>query len=406
MAVLILAVLCLPGCWDYRELDETTWVTAVGVDRGRENTLTVTLQIAVAANIAGGGDGRGGAGAGETVLVTSMEAPSLLSALEFAHAWIDRHVDLSHTKVIIVGRELAETDFAATVAPLVRFPQFRPTIRVLVANGRAEAVLREAAPVLEASPGKFWELQVGGWDVTEFIPRADFHQIYIDMSSPGAAGLVGLVAVRRREEGPADPSHKAKGSHMAGTIPRRGGPGIEMMGAAVIHGGRMVGVLNGDETGIGKMVRGTFREMIKTVRDPLHPGRFIVVRVFPREPPAVQVRIGDDGTPRVSVRVPLEGDILAIQSGEHYERPERTRQVEQAVKESLMTDARATLDKAQNEFGADFFALGYHAKRLFPTWQAWEAFAWDEKFPDAEISIDFDFRVRRIGLLRETVPWR
>lgn len=402
---LILAVLCLPGCWDYRELDETAWVTAVGVDRGRENLLTVTLQIAVARNIAGVGDGASG-GAKQTMLVTSMEAPSLISALEFAHAWIDRRVDLSHTKVIVIGRELAETDFVTNVRPLVRFSQFRPTIRVLVANGRAEAVLREAAPVLEASPGKFWELQTGGWDVTEFIPRVDFHVVHRDIISPGSAGVVGLVAVQRREEGPPDPSKKAKGVHMAGTIPRRGGPGIEMMGAAVIRGGRMVGVLNGDETGIKKMVRGTFREMIKTIRDPQHPGRFFVVRVFPQEPPAVNVRIGADGMPRVAVLIPLEGDVLAIQSGERYERPERVRQVERAVEESCMTDARAALDKAQNEFGVDFFALGYHAKQHFPTWQAWEAYAWDEKFPDAEVSIDFDFRVRRFGITRETPPQR
>lgn len=403
--VLILMILCLPGCWDYRELDETAWVTAIGLDRGRENVLTVTLQIAVARNIAPA-PGGGGGGGSEGLVVTSMEAPSLLSALEFTHAWIDRRVDLSHTKVFIVGRELAESDFTAFIMPLARFPEFRPTVGVLVANGRAENVLREADPVLELSPGKLWDQMTGAWAATEFIPRSDFRRVYIDTGSPGAAGLAALIGVEREKEGPPDPSHKAKGVHMAGTIPRRGGQKIEVMGAAVIEGDRMVGVLNGDETGVAKMVRGTFREMIKTVPDPRHPGRFLTVRVYPREPPAVDVRIGADGMPRVAVLIPLEGSILGIQSGEHYERPERVHQVERAVEKSLMTDARAALDKAQHEFGADFFALGYHAKQRFPTWQAWEEFAWDEKFPDAEISFDFDFKVRRIGILRETVLWR
>jgi spore germination protein KC len=335
-----------------------------------------------------------------------MDVPSLLAATELTHAWVNRRIDLSHTKVVIFGRELAETDFSRHLAPLVRFREFRPTTQVLVANGRAEEVLRAAEPVLETNPGKYWELHTGAWDTTGFIPRNGFLNVNIDNKSPGAAAGVILVGVRRDEGGPPDPTPKSQGSYKAGTIPRRGGPQVDIMGAAVIRNGRMVGVLNGDETAIMKMVRGTFRETIKVVPDPLHPGQFIIVQIFPRQQPEVDVRIGEDGLPRVTARVLLEGNIIFIQSGEHYERPERLRQVERAVEENLRKDARAALDKAQNEFGADFFALGYHAKRLFPTWQAWEDFAWDEKFPEAAVSIDFDFQVRQIGLLRETVPGR
>lgn len=402
LVVVVLAVLLPAGCWDYQEPDETAWVTAVGVDRGRENLLTVTLQIAVAAQVAGGMGG----GPGESAVVVSMEAPSILSAIELTHAWINRRVDLSHARVVVFGRELAEAAFDRYLMPLTRYRDFRPSTKVLVANGRAETLLRQGEPVLEVSTALYWTLQTGAWNLTEFIPRDGFGPIVVDGKSPGAAAVPILVGLEREDEGPPDPTHKPKGTHMAGTIPRRGGTKIDMMGAAVISGGRMVGVLNGDETGIVKMTRGDFRRTTKTVEDPLHPGQFIVVDVVPREPLRVDVRIDDGGIPRAVVRIMLEGDVFSIQSGEHYERPEKVRLVERAVEESFRSDARAALDKAQNEFGADVFAIGFHAKRLFPTWPAWEAFEWDEKFPDAEISIDFDFQVRRIGLMRETVPFR
>ncbi|MBE0466347.1 MAG: Ger(x)C family spore germination protein [Candidatus Desulforudis sp.] len=393
LGVILLTVLFLAGCWDYQEPDETAWVTALGVDRGRENLLTVTLQIAVAAQVAGGVEGPGG-GPGEAMVVVSMEAPSILSAIELTHAWINRRVDLSHARVVVFGRELAEAAFDRYLMPLTRHRDFRPSTKVLVANGRAETLLQQGEPVLETSTALYWTLQTGAWDLTEFIPRDGFGPIVVDAKSPGAAAMPALVGLEREDEGPPDPTRTPKGAHMAGTIPRRGGTKIDVMGAAVISGGRMVGVLNGDETGIVKMTRGDFRRTTKTLEDPLHPGQFIVVEVVPREPP------------RVDVRIMLEGDITSIQSGEHYERPEKVRLVERAVEESFRSDARVALDKAQNEFGADVFTIGFHAKRLFPTWPAWEAFEWDEKFPDAEISIDFDFRVRRIGLMRETVPFR
>jgi spore germination protein KC len=405
VAVIVLALLFLAGCWDYQEPDQTAWVTAIGVDRGRENLVTVTLQVAVAAQVAGGEAGAAGS-PGETTVVVSMEAPSIPSAVELAHAWVSRRVDLSHARVVIFGRELAETDFERFLMLLTRDRFFRPSTKVLVANGRAETLLRQGDPVLEISPALYWTQQTGAWDVAEFIPRDGFGPIIVDTKSPGAAALAILAGPEREEDSPPDPAYKPEGSHVGGTVPRRGGAKIDIMGGAVISGGRVVGVLNGDETGIVKMVRGDFRQTTKTVEDPLHPGYFIVVEVVLREPPRVDVRIDDDGTPRAAVRIMLEGDIHSIQSGEHYERPERVPIVERAVEESFRSDARAALDKAQHEFGADVFGIGYHAKRLFPTWPAWEEFAWDEKFPDAEISIDFDFRVRRIGLMRETVPLR
>jgi spore germination protein KC len=402
LGIVLLATLLLTGCWSYRDPDEVAWVVALGLDRGRENVLTVTLQIALAVKIAGGEPAAGGGGG--SVLVVSMEAPSLMAALEMPHAWIDRKIDFSHTMVVIFGRELAETDFDTHLAPLVRFQEFRPGTHVLVANGRAEDLLRKADPVLEISPAKYWQLQTTAWTDTKFIPRSDLRTINMNSKSPGVAAVTTLVGSQREEEGPFDPTYKSKGVYMAGTIPRQGGPKTDMMGGAVIKDGRMVGVLNGDEVGIMKMVQGTFLPSIETVPDPLHPDEFIVLRVLPRRPPQVDIRIGEDGMPRVVVRVLLEGDIISIQSGEHYERPEKLRSVERAVEESIRRGARATLAKAQDEFGTDFFYLGYRAKRLFPTWQAWEEFGWDEKFPDAEISIDIDFMVRRTGLMLETVP--
>lgn len=50
--VLCTMVLSLTGCYDYSEPDEKAWVLAIGVDKGRENKLTVTSVVAVAVRVA------------------------------------------------------------------------------------------------------------------------------------------------------------------------------------------------------------------------------------------------------------------------------------------------------------------------------------------------------------------
>lgn len=407
LGMILVATLFLAGCWSYREPDDTAWVMAVGLDRGRENDLTVSLQIAVPANISGGEAGGGGGGMKDAVEVISVEVATLQEGLELSRAWVDRRVDLSHTKFVVFGRALAEEDVGSFLGVLTRFREFRPTVKVAVANGRAEDLLRAAKPLLESSPAKYWELLAEGWAASEFIPLDGLRRLNIDAKSPGGAPGAILVAVaREKKNGTPDGGVKEEDLLIAGTIPRRGGPEVDIMGYAIFDKGRMIGVLNAGESTIRKAIRGTFRSSLRSVDDPLNPDKLIVLQVVPREPPQVDIRIGEDGLPRVAVMIPLEGDIQSIESGENYERPERLALVEQAVEEAFQRDARAALDKAQSEFGVDIFSLGFRAKRLFPTWQAWDDFNWDEKFPEAEISIEIDFKVRRVGLIRETVPLR
>ena len=52
--------LFLGGCYGYHEVDESAYILALGLDRGRENIVSVTAQVAVPRNIAGGAEGGGG----------------------------------------------------------------------------------------------------------------------------------------------------------------------------------------------------------------------------------------------------------------------------------------------------------------------------------------------------------
>jgi len=146
------------------------------------------------------------------------------------------------------------------------------------------------------------------------------------------------------------------------------------------------------------------KHTIVSVEDPRHPLRFIVVRVTPRQ--VAEVRGDPAEIPRVTAIIRLEGDILSIQSGEDYDSPAGIPELERAVESVLQRDAAGVITRAQQDFGVDIFGFGEKAKRHFPTWQAWADYGWQDRFPDAEISVIIDFKVRRIGLLHDMVPIR
>ncbi len=407
-AVIPLALLVLlpaAGCWDYREPDEVAWVTAIGLDKGRENLLRVSLQIAVPKDIAGGGGGGNGGGGdgGPGFFVAAMDVPSIDSALEIMNAFVDRQGDLSHTKVLVISRELAEEDVTRYLMTLNRFWQFRPTTTVLISQDSAEETLRKTKPVLENDPGKYWELITAGWEYTEFIPRDTFRIVDASIRTPGRAAFIPLVGLQREEPGTPDPTFKSKGEQIAGSLAREGGVELDFFGMATLVNGRMVGTLNGDETGIVKFVRGNNKRTTKHVVDPHQPDRLIIVRITPREDPDIEIDIPGDGPPRIRATIPVEGNIVSIQGETPWDVPERIPQLEELVMRSLNEDARTTVRRTQ-EMGADVFGFGWQAKRQFLTWQEWEDYRWGDKFPHAEIEISFDFQIRQAGLVHEARP--
>lgn len=405
IAMLGAMALSLAGCYDYSEPDERAWVLALGVDKGRQNKLTVTAVVAVPKNIAGGGEQPGSGGGGQGGFFTvSMDTTTILSSLELFNTVVDRRVTLSHTKWFVFSRELAEEGIGEYVAPLVRFHQFRRSSQLIICEGRAEDFLANGAPKMEDNVGKFYELMQRGWRFTEFIPFDSFHQFYYKSENLGVWPIAQLAALRRKEPVYPDNTPKPKGLYQAGRIPRKGGSEIEIMGGAVFEGGRMVGTLNGDEVGVQKLFFGTLKRTIVDVPDPRHPDLYIIVDVVPREKPRVDISI-DRGKPQIAVDIKLEGGIISLQSGENYERPDRLYIVEDAVERALLEDVLNTIATSKR-LDADFLGFGLHAQKLFKTWPQWAEYNWGEKYRDAEIAVNVDYKVRRIGLVHEMEPLR
>lgn len=401
LSIVLLAsmLFLLPGCYDYTEPDEKAWVLAIGLDKGQQNELTVTLVIAVPKGIGGGEMGPVGE---KTYFSVSMETPTLLSSLELVNALVDREADLSHIKWFIFSRELAEEGIAHLAAPLVRFQQFRRNTGILVCEERAEDFLSKSGSMLDVNIGKTFELALRTSEFTEFVPFDNFHQFYLKSKSPGVSSIVPLAAIEHKKQDYPDDSPKPKGAYHAGKIPRQGGREEEIMGAAVFVEDHMVGILDGDETGVQKMLEGTFRRTIISVLDPKHPGHYIIVEIRPRQKAVIDIQLVD-GYPRVSARLLLEGDVISIQGGEPYDTLELLPEMEAIIEKDLQATVNKTIAKSQ-DLRSDIFGFGLHAKKKFTTWPEWEAYRWDDKYPLADISVKVDYKMRRVGLIRDMQP--
>ncbi|MTI82881.1 MAG: Ger(x)C family spore germination protein [Firmicutes bacterium] len=404
LPLLLLMLLLIPGCWGYQEVDESAFILALGVDKGEKNKLNLTAQIAVPKNIAGGGEGGGGGGGAKSTMVVSVETPTILAGLDLLGTFVERRPSLKHTKAIVFSSELAREGMGRYLAPLVRYRQFRRNTFMVVSRGKAEELVKNTQPILEDNPAKYIELLVGTSKYTGLFPvSSQVHQFYNAAKSEARQPVAILAALGGNKQKDQAGKKESVGEYLAGEIPREGGNKIDLMGTAVFNGGRMVGELTGNETTVMEMINGRFNQGIFSVPDPRVPEEYILLEARAERRPAVEISL-EGQVPVINVEISLDAEFLSIQSNIAYERPGAINEVENAFAQILQRDADGLLRKTQEEFSADVFGFGEEARKKFLTWPEWEQYDWLKVFPQAEVNVNFNINIRRIGLLRESSP--
>lgn len=403
----------MTGCFDQREIDELAYPMAIGFDIGEANELRMTLQLAVPISIGGGssggsggssgGGGEGGSGGeDETTSIITVDTPSIYSGLNLINNIISKEINVSHTKVIIISRRLAERGIMKYLHAFKRGREFEPNIFIAVSMDSPEEYLRKTKLILEVNPSKYYE-QMLGKSFTSFFPNVRLHDFYLKTESDSVESVAILTALNRYEsveqfKKTAENGSEfiVEGSYEAGNIPILSEKKNEVMGIAVFKEGKMCGTLNGKESACLQMVTGDFNYTYWTLQDPYDEDHIIVLNVFRRKKPVVKINMAD-GKVNAYVGIDLEGDFVSIQSMRGYEsQPEI---IEKEMEEILERDILKLLEKTRDNFDSDICGIGNFVKMKFLTLEEWEKYNWPEQYKHTDFDIDVSFRIRRTGLI-------
>ncbi len=409
--VLLIAVL-LPvgtaGCYDRWEPDDLAYVLVAGLDKGVTDKLQLTLQMA---SFRGGGGGQqkdGGGQASATESVT-MECPSLFTGINMANITTSKRISLMHTKFIIFSEEMARSeDFKKYINGLPRYREFRKSTHIVVCRGKAADFIEENKTFLSMRPAKAFSLILSQQVRDSFLPRGRFFDFYNDLKSDiqePVAILGGVNPLKLKQPGDGQRQELLSGGeYLAGEVPRQGGVKRDFFGAAVFRGPKMVGALDGEETRVLGMVTGDLRRGFFTIKDPEKPDCIVALDVRPARKPQIKVNVKRD-RPVVDLTLRLEGEILAVQSGVHYEEKENRAVLEEAFEQETKERMDSLVDKCQNEFSSDIFGFGRAAIIHFLTEKEWDNYNWPEKFSTAQVNTKVDFIIRRTGMLLKESPF-
>ena len=153
-SILILAF-TLSGCYDAKELDEYTYVIAVGIDKGVTDSYRLTIKFHT---MKGGGGGETGGTIGADYEILTIDAPTIFTGINMINSALARKLSFTHAKMLVFSREIAETGISTYIVPIIRFRQMRHSMHVVVSKGSAYEFLEKYEPIEGMQFLKLWNL--------------------------------------------------------------------------------------------------------------------------------------------------------------------------------------------------------------------------------------------------------
>lgn len=411
IAILIFAslILSLSSCAGSREVDESLYVLAIGMDRGVSDKWRLTIYFPTMRSGEASGEGKNGSSGGASGHdQATVDAPSFFGAVDILSAGLPRRIDFTHMESIIISKDLAESGLLGEfLGPIGRFQEIRRSSRVFVVDGTASDFLKESTPIMGSSMSKGLQMIAAPRNDNGYFPSISLQKFYEAVKSPYGQAFTASAAVNDfisfEEAGePWGSEFKTGGKYYAGQIPRFGKNKIDIFGTAIFDADKMVGKLNGDETRFMLMIQGEFEQGVFTMQDPKKRELIIPLLVETPEKPSIKVKT-NGRTPVIEIKVTLDGEIMAVQSMIGYEEPELKTILEEEFKKIVEEGIAEVLNKCQ-ALDADVFYFGGYAARNFLTIEEFESYDWLSHFKDAEFSVEVEFIIRRTGTLIRSYP--
>ncbi len=415
LASALLFCFILTGCYDALEVDDEVYVFSLGVDKGVSNKVRVTIQYPVYKSSSDSGSqgdksksSMGGSNVAGDTNISTIDASTILEALDMFGMSISRRVSLMHTKELIFSEEFAREGVGEYLAPMARFRETRRTTNVIITQGKAQDFIKENISNIGDSLAKSLELMMVQSDNTSYFPRVQFHDFYkgmissFEQSYATYAGINNFDALLPEKAGDTAPLIVDQG-FLPGNQPREGVSKREFAGTAVFDGDKMIGVLDSEETRYFLMVAGKFKKGIIVIEDKNAPGDSIPMDLRPGRAPILKGRF-ENGKPVIDVILKMEADVGAIQSRINYESFNRIKELEQQTADAIKGKVEKVIKKVQKEYKTDIFGFGHKFAGYFPTIQDWEAYDWLTHFQEAVINVTVDVSVRRTGLMIYSSP--
>jgi spore germination protein KC len=400
----------LTGCWSAHEISNIAIVNALGIDQNDQGQLEVTTVIVKPSHLFPE-IGESGHPSQHAYLVRTETGKNMLEAMEKLSNSLPEQIYFGHLETVIFGRKAAMTQIQKCLDFLNRGTDFRPNIKLLVANGRAKDIVSET-PELNSTIGleiqdlvdtKRYGTSQMVEDISQFTEKMD------DNTEDPYTGFIGTKPLNSlpTSTGPSKPqeqSHSTTQKELtkpANDSQKSLSNTLQLQGTAVFKGSHFIGVLNEPETQGFLLLKGKLQNSVVTLN--CGGGDQGDVGIQIRGSKATYTPAYSLNHPSMSVSISVNADIGQYTCKKGVMSPKEISQMNHRLETILKQQAEDTLNVAQKNWQTDIFGFGKAFYQKDPVQWKLMAPVWREKLlKDMDVNVKVTTNINRFGLRKET----
>ncbi len=401
-AIIILAILIVISTTSYygiKGIDNLAYVVAIGLDKGDNGNLKLSLQISVPNS---GDSSSGSSSQSASVVVDSIDCPSINTGINLFNSYLGKEVNLSHCKVLVISEELANEGVNEYLYTLTNNIEFRTDSGIIISKCDAKSYLEYSTPLLDKISARYYEIAPSSSEYTGYTESVTINEFFSAITDNFSEPVAILGSINSAETQTANgTSTDTSAYYTAGQTPISGEPGVETMGLAVFNGDKLVGELDGLESICHLIISNKLKNAQIRIPSPIEELDYIDLYLELRKDTKSSVNLVN-GSPYITSKIQITAKMQSMNRNIDLKDDTIVSKIETSAKAFLEKHIIDYLYKTSKELNADIDSFGLYGLKYFTTKAEWDDYDWLHHYKDAFFDIDIDVNLRSSYLLMDT----
>ncbi|HEY8908817.1 MAG TPA: Ger(x)C family spore germination protein [Desulfosporosinus sp.] len=399
--IMVCISLLLTGCWDYHEVDHLAPVIAMGLDRIPESKI-IHLTVQIASPEGKGGNkqtGEQAGGGGGVYTVMNSEGKSLSEAIRNLNTQSTRVVLLSHCKLVVLGKGLAETGIGEIIDDIKRARESRRTNWIITTDKTAKEIL-EKDIVLEQVPARGLDFILQNFNQKGRVLAMNFNDFFARLNGDSHVSFTPLAQLEDIDKEVTNKLEKA----VSRPLDSQEKPKTLTIGkTAIFNNLRMVGVLNEDDTRAHKWLvespKGSSITFAYAPQAQSNGDKGEIMLDITEGKTIITPQISEDRI-TMNIAVTIKSALHETgTSGVKVRDPKEIEQLQRQAAETVKLQLEHTINTAQKELKSDYVGFAEDLHNYYPV--EWKQIRdnWVNIFPTVDCQISCDVEILSTGMI-------
>ncbi len=390
--VLSIILLLCTGCYDAKEIDETAYIIALGIDKFEDEEYKYTFQFSAPLAIAGVGaekqsntENKGGGiedSGNPSVNNVVIKAPDFYIAKNMINNFFSKNIDMSHLKLIVFSKEIDADKLIHHSQLFLREREVRPHTSLAVSEKSAEEFIRSVNPELEANTAKYYEL-MSLRSNNIYAPSKRLRD-FVEETKNGGGSVLPVAHVTGYDSSEDfGKSESKKTAWVKSKDTRVSSSRADMRGMAVFADRKLKKIMDGDSALIFNVLERDVKNFIMSIRNAYNPDETLSFRILIPQKTRYDVKKGGKGYEVKSSTI-LDAEYIGGEIPEGYKSyDELYEELEKTIAEEFSLFFQMLVEE-----GADIVGIEKNHKKNFSTLKDVEELKQEKFFDNVKMIVD------------------